>query len=174
MANMSKIKHLSLQPNMPQHQVLEEDETISSQQTLDDSIPNCSNLIEDDDDLVNVDEEEVPYTFNFGCPDSTVFHDCLYGHEEEYDQMDFITDLVDSRGEIEHVSDFGIIVSEANNDHDDNDDFVSSNIEEPGFGFQGGGGLRVFGIESNSSTEESGQVNDQNDERIQITESGTD
>ncbi|KAI3718896.1 hypothetical protein L6452_19781 [Arctium lappa] len=152
MADMSKIKHLSLQSNTPQHQVLKEDETISSQQTLDDSIPNCSSLIEDDDDLVNVDEEEVPYC----CPDSTVFHDCLYGHEEEYDQMDFITDLFDSRGEIEHVSDFGIIVSEVTNDHDDDDDFVSSNIEELGFGFEGGGGLRVFGIESISDTEESG------------------
>ncbi|KAI3665790.1 hypothetical protein L6452_44424 [Arctium lappa] len=225
MADTSKIQPLSPQSNTSQHQVLEEeeDETISPQQTLDNSIPNCSSLIEDDDDLVNVDEEDVPYTFNFDpfsplnssffvpstsssfshhrhnqqvnsnscsccscesesesesesedCPDSTVYPDCLYGHEEEYDQMDFITDLFDSRGEIEHVSDVGISVSEANNDHDDDDDddFVSSNIEELGLGFEGGGGggLRVVGIESDSDTEESGQVNDQNDERIQITD----
>ncbi|KVI02607.1 E3 ubiquitin-protein ligase CIP8-like [Cynara cardunculus var. scolymus] len=225
MADMSNIQALSLQPNTPQHQVLEEeeeDETISSsQQTLDNSITNCSSLVEeeeeedDDDDLVNVDEGDVlPYTFNFDpfsplnssffvpshhhhhnpqvnsnscsccscesgsesesesdCPDSTVYPDCLYGHEEEYDQMDFITDLFDSRGEIEHVSgtDEGISVSEAINDHDD--DFVSSNIEELGLGFEGGG-LRVVGIESesDSGTDEPGQVNDQNDERIQITD----
>ncbi|KAI3771928.1 hypothetical protein L6452_03100 [Arctium lappa] len=133
MADMSKIKHLSLQTNMPQHQVLEEDETISSQQTLDDSIPNSSSLIEDGDDLVNADEE-VPYTFNFDpfSPLNSSFF-------------------------VPFTSFFSLSQSVTNNDHDDNDDFVSSNIEELGFRFQGGRGLRVFGIESNSNTEESGE-----------------
>ncbi|KAI3681312.1 hypothetical protein L6452_36102 [Arctium lappa] len=81
--------------------------------------------------------------------------------------MDLITDLFNYRGETKQVS-YVDSISEANNNHDGNDDFVSSNIEELGLGFEGGGGLRVFGIESNSNTEEPGHVNDQHNERIEI------
>ncbi|CAI9276789.1 unnamed protein product [Lactuca saligna] len=218
MAHISKTQFLHQQSDESEHDILQEDEGISSEQTLDNTMTNCFTLVEDDD-LVNVEEEEeedVPYTFNFdpfsplnssffvpsssssfcyhhqhhhnhqvksnsnsnscSCcssesesesasefPDSTVYPDCLYGDDEEYDQMDFITDLFDSRGDTELVSrrfsstDVGISVSEGSPIDDDNDDFVSSNIEHLGFE---GGGLRVVGIESDSDTEELGQVND--------------
>ncbi|XP_023761414.1 uncharacterized protein LOC111909876 [Lactuca sativa] len=216
MAHISKTQFLHQQSDESEHHILQEDEGISSEQTLDNTMTNCFTLVEDDD-LVNVEEEEeedVPYTFNFdpfsplnssffvpsssssfcyhhqhhhnhqvksnsnscSCcssesesesssefPDSTVYPDCLYGDDEEYDQMDFITDLFDSRGDTELVSrrfsstDVGISVSEGSPIDDDNDDFVSSNIDHLGFE---GGGLRVVGIESDSDTEELGQVND--------------
>lgn len=183
-----------------QHQVLEDD-PISSQQTLDDCVTNSSNLVEEDDDIVKVDDAYAPYIFNFNpfsplnssffapsssssyhhdhqvnsnscsscsseselesdCADSTVYPDCLYGHDDEYDQMDFITDLFDSRPETEHVS--------AHNDGD----IVSNNFEELGLGFEdgGGGGLRVASIESESDTEELGVVVEQNDDRNQSTD----
>lgn len=106
-------------------------------------------------------------------PDSTVYPDCLYGDDEEYDQMDFITDLFDTRGDSEHVSrrfsstDVGISVSEGG-PIDDDDDFVSNNIEQLGLGlgFEGGG-LRVVGIESDSDTEDLGQVHDRYDDGFQ-------
>ncbi|KAJ0726914.1 putative transcription factor C2H2 family [Helianthus annuus] len=97
------------------------------------------------------------------CLDSTVYPDCLYGHDEEYDQMDYITDLFDSRGEIERgETDFidpGTNVSEG-------EYFVSNNIEELGLG------LRVASIESDSDTEELllGEVAEQNDDRIERSE----
>ncbi|KAI3813284.1 hypothetical protein L1987_18004 [Smallanthus sonchifolius] len=105
-------------------------------------------------------------------PDSTVYPDCLYGHdEEEYDQMDFITDLFDSLGESEHVS-VGTSVSEGSADNDG--DFVSNGFEELGLGlglgYEGGGGLRVARIESDSDTEELGQVSEQSDDRTPSTD----
>ncbi|KAL4568602.1 hypothetical protein LXL04_024217 [Taraxacum kok-saghyz] len=224
MAHISKTQSPYQQSDESEHQVLQEDDRISSQQTLDNSMANCFSLVEDDD-LVNVEEEEedyVPYTFNFdpfsplnssffvpsssssfcyhhqhhhnledksnscSCcssesesesasesPDSTVYPDCLYGNDEEYDQMDFITDLFDSRGDTDHVSrrfasnDVGI--SSEGSPIDDDDDFVSNNIDQLELGFEGGG-LRVVGIESDSDTEELGQVNARNDDRFQTSE----
>lgn len=225
MADFTKIQSSPLQSDTPPQHQLHVLEPISSQQTLDNPITNCSSFHEDDDDdLVNIDDEDAPpYTFNFDpfsplnssffmpssssasynhnhhnrqvnsnpcsccssepesesesdCPDSTVYPDCLYGHdEEEYDQMDFITDLFDSREEIEHVSnrfssnDVGI----NNHDHDHDDEFVSNETEELGLGLGLGyeiGGLRVSRIESDSDTEELGQVTDQNNDRIQTTD----
>ncbi|KAI3717023.1 hypothetical protein L1987_68329 [Smallanthus sonchifolius] len=207
MADIPKIKSSSPQSGTSQHEVLEEDERIPSEQTLGDSDTNCSSSVEDDD-FVNVDDAGVPYTFivdpfspldsyhhrcchrnrqvnsnSCSCcsseseselesasdrPDSTVYPDCLYGNDEEYDQMDFITDLFDSRGNLSR-NDVEISVSEGSaiNDHDDDNDFVSNNMEELGLGYEGGG-LRVARIESESDTEDLGAV--QNDDRIQTTD----
>ncbi|KAK9064840.1 hypothetical protein SSX86_016222 [Deinandra increscens subsp. villosa] len=113
-------------------------------------------------------------------PDSTVYPDCLYGRDEEYDQMDFITDLFESRSETDHVSGrlsstgVGISVSEGSVVDDHDDDFVSNNIEELGLGLGyeggggGGGGLRVARIESDSDTEDLGA--DQNENTIETTD----
>ncbi|KAI3824105.1 hypothetical protein L1987_05554 [Smallanthus sonchifolius] len=233
MADIPQIKSSPPQSGTSQHEVLKEDERIPSEQTLGDSDTNCSSSVEDDD-LVNVDDADVPYTFivdpfspldsyhhrrrhrnrqvnsnscsccssesesesNSDCPDSTVYPDCLYGNDEEYDQMDFITDLFDSRGDLSS-NDVEISVSEGSaiND-DDDDDFVSNNIEELGLGLEGGGGLRVAindhdddfvsynaeelglgyeggglrvaRVQSESDTEDLGA--DQNDDRIQTTD----
>ncbi|KAK1423368.1 hypothetical protein QVD17_18669 [Tagetes erecta] len=105
------------------------------------------------------------------CADSTVYPDCLYGHDEVYDQMDFITDLFNSREEIEHESgglvsaDVGI--SEFENTVIDNqdDDFVANRIDELGLG------LRVARIESDSDTEDFGDV--QNNDRIENSDLNT-
>ncbi|XP_071695979.1 uncharacterized protein [Rutidosis leptorrhynchoides] len=172
-------------------------------QTID-TFSNCSNITQDDDnDLVNVDDEHLPYTFNFDpfspsnssffvpsssflnqqvnsnscsycssepesetdCPDSsTVYPDCLYNNDIEYDHIDFITDLFDSRDEIEHVSGLFSSSPVGTNDHDNDDDFVSNNIEELGLG------LRVTGIDSDSDTEELGQVDNGNDDRNRTTD----
>ncbi|KAD3640980.1 hypothetical protein E3N88_30203 [Mikania micrantha] len=211
MSDISKIQSSHLKSDTSHSQLDEqEDERISSQQTLDDSVTYCV----EDDDVVNVDHEDVPYIFNldpcsplnssFFVPssyhhnqqvnsnscsccssgaesesdslDSTVYPDCLYGHDEEYDQMDFITDLFDSRGEIENVSDrfsstdVGISVSEGSSNNDNDGDYVSSNIEELALGYEGGGGLRVARIESDSDTEELGEDTEQIDDRIRSTD----
>ncbi|KAK1438946.1 hypothetical protein QVD17_04759 [Tagetes erecta] len=185
-----------LKPDASQHQL--QHQPISSQQNLD----NCV----EDDDIVNVDDEDVPYIFNpfsplnspffapsssspyhhdyrnhqvnsnscseteSDCADSTVYPDCLYDHDDEYDQMDFITDLFDSRGETEHVSSRFSCTDLGSNDN--HGDFVSNNIEELGLGHEGvggggGGGLRVARIESESDTEDLGEVVEQNDDITQ-------
>lgn len=137
----------------------EENDVISSQQTLH---HNSSNLFQHEDD------EYIPYTFNLDpfspfsssfflpssssphnsseSPDSTVYPNCLYPYDDdEYDQMDFITDLFDSPQQIQH--------HDINHNDEDVDDFVSNNIHELG--------LRVTGIESDSDTEQlAQQVND--------------
>ncbi|KAJ0843829.1 putative transcription factor C2H2 family [Helianthus annuus] len=201
------------QSTTSQNHTLEQNQQISPPQTLDDSYTNSSSFTEEDD-LINVDDADVPYTFvvdpfspldssifassssylnnrnqqvnlnscyrclsesesdlESDCADSTVYPDCLYGRDDEYeyDQMDFVTDLFDSRGEIERVD---VGVSEIN-DHDD-DEFVSNNnIEELGLGLEGGGGggLRVARIESDSDIEDLGAADDdQNDDRIETSE----
>ncbi|XP_071703132.1 uncharacterized protein [Rutidosis leptorrhynchoides] len=182
-----------------------DDDDTSSQQIVQqlrtpDTPSNCSNLIEDDEnDLVNVDDELLPYTFNidplsplnssFFVPSSSfsnpnhhqvnsnscsccssqpesesdypdISTDCLYGNDEEYDQMDFVTDLFGSRDEIEPVG----TSDHVHEDNDDDDDYVASNIEELGLG------LRVTGIDSDSDTEELGQVDDGNDNGNRTTD----
>lgn len=111
------------------------------------------------------------------CADSSVYADCLYGDNEDYDQMDLITDLFDSRGEIEHesggLSSSYVEISEYDNaavnnhNHDQDDAFVSSGVEELGLG------LRVARIESDSDTEDLGDDDDRNNDRIENSDLNT-
>ncbi|KAJ0868108.1 putative transcription factor C2H2 family [Helianthus annuus] len=73
----------------------------------------CSSCCSSEPELESESESESD------CLDSTVYPDCLYGHDEEYDQMDYITDLFDSRGEIEREFSQELLLGEVAEQNDD-------------------------------------------------------
>nr|GEV13935.1 hypothetical protein [Tanacetum cinerariifolium] len=107
------------------------------------------------------------------CPDSSLVypHSFHNYNDHQYDQMDFITDLFDTRRDV--TTRYSVNNNDNTNDdeNENDDDIVSSGVDDLGLGLSG---LRVVGIESDSDTEELGHVDerhdDGNDESVGRTE----